>query len=124
MIYEYNEHGVLQPYRGTDKNGRFRYIEGKMVRIGDGSRGPVHYAGSDSLGEGIQGLVNPANGQKYDSRSEYYKAVKAAGCEVLGNDAPTTRATPKTESIDWKQAVGETLNQIKSNSPTKKGKKK
>lgn len=44
---------------------------------------------SDRLGEGVQGVLNHADGKIYDSKSSYYKAVKAAGCEIVGNDAPT-----------------------------------
>lgn len=40
---------------------------------------------SDDLG--IQGVVNPADGKKYDSKSAYYKSVKDAGCHIVGADA-------------------------------------
>ena len=74
---------------------------------------------SDNIG-GIQGLKSMADGKMYDSKTAYYASLKEKGYEVVGNDAPTTRGTPKTEAIDWKQALHETYNQL---SPTKKGKK-
>jgi hypothetical protein len=40
---------------------------------------------SDQLG-GINGIVNPADGKRYDSKSNYYRAVKAAGCHIIGNE--------------------------------------
>ena len=52
-------------------------------------KGSSAYVISDSLGDGVKGLLNHADGKLYDSKSSYYKAVKAAGCEVLGSDAPT-----------------------------------
>lgn len=30
--------------------------------------------------------MNPANGQRYTSKRAYYKAVRAAGCEIVGNE--------------------------------------
>lgn len=41
---------------------------------------------SDSLGEGVQGIINHADGKLYDSKSSFEKAVKAKGCHVVGND--------------------------------------
>lgn len=43
------------------------------------------YVVSDNLG--VQGIVNPATGKSYDSKSEYYASVKAAGCHIVGDDA-------------------------------------
>lgn len=108
MKYKLNEDGDIVETDEVFTNGRWRMIDGKMVRVGDGTRGPVHY-GSDDLG--IQGVLNPADGKRYDSKSEYYKAVKAKGLEIVGNDAPITRGIPKTKSINWEKAVAETLQQ-------------
>lgn len=131
FYYEYNEEGTLIPHeyergdyinniKGTLPSGRYSTINGFLVRIGNAS-GPSHYAGSDSLGEGVKGVFNPADGKTYDSRSEYYKAVKAAGCVIMGNNAPKEMAKPKVKNIDWKPAIAETLKQL---SPTRKGKKR
>lgn len=68
------------------------------------------YVCSDDLGVG--GVFNPADGKKYDSKSAYYQAVKDKGLEIMGNDAPTTRAKPKQKKIDWEKAVSETLKQL------------
>lgn len=48
---------------------------------------------SDSLGD----VWNPVNGQMYDSKSAYYKAVRAAGCEIMGNEAPKQASTPNDD---------------------------
>lgn len=35
--------------------------------------------------------MNPADGQRYSSKSAYYKAVRRAGCEIVGNEKQTQR---------------------------------
>ena len=39
---------------------------------------------SDDLGP--NGLLNHADGRTYTSKAAYVKAVKAAGCEIVGNE--------------------------------------
>lgn len=111
MTYVLNEYGEIEKTDQEFKNGRYRMIEGKLVRVADGTRGPVHYAGSDSLGEGVRGVFNPADGKTYDSRSAYINAVKSKGLVIAGDDAPTTRATPKAKTENWEKAVAQTLKQ-------------
>ena len=36
--------------------------------------------------DGMSDLRNHANGLLYDSKSAYYKAVREAGCEIVGDD--------------------------------------
>ena len=47
---------------------------------------PFHGYGSDTMPGGVNGTLNHADGKRYDSKSEYHKAVKAKGCVVVGND--------------------------------------
>ena len=42
--------------------------------------------------DGLDDVWNPVNGKVYDSKSAYYAAVKAAGCEIAGNDSSITKA--------------------------------
>lgn len=51
---------------------------------------------SDDLG--MHGILNHADGRKYDSRSAYVKAVRAAGCEIVGDDKSFERP-PKKEYV-------------------------
>lgn len=37
--------------------------------------------------DALDGVKNPVDGKLYDSKSEYYRAVKEAGCEIVGNEA-------------------------------------
>ena len=36
--------------------------------------------------DGMSETWNPVDGKCYDSKSQYERAVKAAGCEIVGND--------------------------------------
>ena len=53
---------------------------------------------SDTLG-GSDGMLCMADGKTYDSKSKYYAAVKAAGCEIVGNE-PLTRPGTKSDHPD------------------------
>lgn len=58
---------------------------------------------SDSLAD----VVNPVNGRRYSSKSQYYAAVRAAGCEIVGNDTskPASRKQIDDPIADIKQAI-------------------
>lgn len=77
------------------------YSDGKFTEggwlVSDDVTGPTHFAKTDSLG--IHGVRNPVDGKMYDSRAAYEKAVKAAGCVILGDDAPKelAKAKPKVK---------------------------
>lgn len=103
--HEYNKSGELVPVleENAQKSGRFIWVKGQMVRVGDAKKGPAHYAGSDDLG--LQGIQNPVDGKMYDSRSAYYSAVKDAGCAIVGNDAPTQKSNEIKGNFDCKEAI-------------------
>jgi hypothetical protein len=105
MSYVLNDDGEIVETDEVFKNGRFIFIEGKMVRVGEGRRAPIHY-GKEDLG--VSGVLNPVDGKTYDSRSAYEQAVKAKGCVIVGDDhiAPSK---PKLKPINWEKAVAETL---------------
>jgi hypothetical protein len=58
----------------------------------------VALRGPEIIGDYINGpggaVKSMVDGKMYDSRTAYEKAVKAAGCVIMGNDAPTI-AKPK-----------------------------
>lgn len=62
------------------------------------------------ISDKLDDVWNPVNGKKYDSKSAYYSAVKAAGYTIAGNDssitAPKSVATtaPKGLKDDLKAA--------------------
>lgn len=49
---------------------------------------------SDDLG--LKGMVNHADGKRYDSKSEFRKATRRAGCYEIGNDIKTQDMKVKT----------------------------
>lgn len=57
--------------------------------------------------DGMDPVRNHADGRMYDSRSGFEKAVKAAGCEILGNDKPDIKRDfkPSVTGHDVKQAI-------------------
>lgn len=49
--------------------------------------------------DGLDDVWNPVDGKKYDSKSAYYAAVKAAGCEIAGNDSSITNPKPVETTV-------------------------
>lgn len=123
QYYRFSPDGLLEPCEKEDTEtlGGYKYYDAaKVSEYSEGKHnkggwiaaavsGPSHYAGSDSLGIGVQGIFNPADGKTYDSRSAYYNAVKSKGLVIAGDEAPTQRATPKTKTVNWEKAVAQTL---------------
>src|SRR5260221_105994 len=72
-------------------------IDGRTVRVSAVNNGfevrrtkrqkPGSFSGfgSDGLG-GVEGILNHADGKRYDSKSQYKRAVEAKGCRIVGND--------------------------------------
>lgn len=106
MTYILNENGEVVETEEVFVGGRYKFIDGKLVRVGEGKRLPLNYGGSDSLG--THGIMSQADGKMYDSKSSYYRSIKDRGLEIIGNE-PVKRATPKQTPIDWENAVAETL---------------
>lgn len=50
------------------------------------NKSPFSGYGGDSLPGGVNGIFNHADGKRYDSKSQYERAVKSKGCRVVGND--------------------------------------
>lgn len=71
-------------------------------RLGEFHVPPVKEAGkrvfghTDNLPGGVNGIINHADGKRYDSRSQYEAAVRSRGCRVVGNDLNDRKHT------DWK----------------------
>lgn len=62
------------------------------------------------VSDGLDEVWNPVDGKRYTSKSKYYGAVKAAGCEIAGNDSRIKNAkvkaveTPKGLKDDLRRA--------------------
>lgn len=57
--------------------------------------------------DGMEPTRNMADGKMYDSRSAYERAVKAAGCEIIGNDqnSPSRGHEPRGVERDIARAI-------------------
>lgn len=87
------------------------------------AKGNIMYLGCSGvalqvIGDYINGaggaLKSMADGKMYDSKSAYYKAVKAAGCEIMGNDAPR-EAKPmeyKINERELKSDIAQSIQQL------------
>lgn len=84
----------------------------------DGQLVPKHLAapreggaGPFVITDGMDPTMNPADGRTYDSRSQYVRAVKAAGCEIVGNDLMGHRSARNFDAgpvgPDIKRAIAE-----------------
>lgn len=55
--------------------------------------------------DSLDGVLNPCDGKRYDSKGAYYRAVKDHGCVIVGNEAekmmqaPSARSDVKSEEI-------------------------
>lgn len=116
--YEYDEDGELIPvsHSQAKKGGRFRMQDGKLVRFADSRAIPDRTF--STKGAFDNPVFNHADGKYYTNLHSYENAVKASGGRIVGNEA--IKLPPKIDSIDWKSAVKETIDQL---SPTQKGKK-
>lgn len=61
--------------------------------------------------DGMDPIRNHADGQVHDSKSAYYKAVRRAGCEIVGDDpmgrTPAPEFKPQGVRDDIRRALAE-----------------
>ena len=61
--------------------------------------------------DGMDALRSMADGRVYDSKSGYYASVRAAGCEIVGDDrsgfGTASVHQPKNVGADIKRAIEE-----------------
>lgn len=63
----------------------------------------------------MDGTMNHADGKMYDSKSEYERAVKAAGCEIVGNDSSIETADAKIYHAEgMEQSISDAIEQHES----------
>lgn len=63
--------------------------------------------------DGLDNVKNPVDGKLYDSKSAYYQAVKAAGCEIVGNEAEKMVAPSTARPDVGRDEIGAALNKVK-----------
>lgn len=86
---------------------------------------PLHAKHATSayvIGDNLDYVVNHADGQRYTSKSAYYKAVRRKGFEIVGNERPA--ASPKNAMSDPGEDIKHSLEVIESRTPTPRRKRK
>ncbi len=67
------------------------------------------------IADTMEATLNHADGKRYTSKREYEKAVKRAGCEIVGNDPAFARAKPKPyDSGDIKSDIKRAIDEVGS----------
>jgi hypothetical protein len=66
------------------------------------------------ISDHLPGVRNMADGRVYDSKSEYYRAVKSAGCEIVGSEAErmANRGNVAKPEVS-RDEIGEALHKVK-----------
>lgn len=82
-------------------SGRFVYHDKANLWIYRGEPLGTSHVGAD----GMDPLYNHADGKIYDSKSAYIKAVKSAGCEIIGNEQIRNKKKPFQGGKDLDVAI-------------------
>ncbi len=89
---------------------------------------PLHEkygSGPMIIGDTMDQTWNPADGRHYDSKQAYYKAVRDAGCEIIGGQNPSSGVNARPELSDPVDDIKQAIERVESRTPTKrKGRKK
>lgn len=59
------------------------------------------------ISDHLSDVRNPVDGKVYDSKSRYYRTVREAGCEIVGNEPIRPRApfVPQGIGADIKKSI-------------------
>ena len=64
--------------------------------------------------DGMDPIINHANGLMYDSRSAYERGVKDAGCEIIGSERIEPKARPVLSDRELKQDIKTAMDQVEA----------
>lgn len=64
--------------------------------------------------DGMDPIINHANGLIYDSRSAYERGVKDAGCEIVGSERIEPKARPVLSDRELKQDIKTAMDQVEA----------
>lgn len=62
--------------------------------------------------DGMDALQSMADGRFYDSKSAYYRSVRDAGCEIVGDDREGFSAPPGYEADDVEDDILQAAQQL------------
>ncbi len=63
------------------------WVEGRGCVPKSEAPGPVPRCGHHIISDFTEPVLCPADGQHYGSKRAYERAVRAAGCEIVGNES-------------------------------------
>ncbi len=66
-------------------------------------------------------VMNPADGRRYSSKAKYYAAVRAKGCEIVGNE--NVKAAPRPQLDDPINDIRRAI-EMHANKPTPRRRRK
>lgn len=64
--------------------------------------------------DGMDAIMNHANGLMYDSRSAYERGVRDAGCEIVGSEKIKPNARPVLSDRELKQDIKTAIDQVEA----------
>lgn len=78
---------------------------------------PLHAPSSAAphvISDAMEPIRSMADGRIYDSKSRYYQGVRAAGCEVVGNERAPFDRRPEFRSEGVGQDIKKAIDQLRS----------
>jgi hypothetical protein len=105
------------------KGGRWISYRGRLLtpdeyskaKAQDSKRAGLH--APFVISDVMEDTLSHADGRHYSSKSKYYKSVKKAGCEIVGNDRSYMNPKPRkyeTDSNDVKKDIKQAMDQFNS----------
>lgn len=86
---------------------------------------PLNHKYADApmvISDCMDSTVNHADGRRYDSKRAYEKAVRRAGCEIVGNEKMPSLAPPQMS--DPSEDIKNAIDQIESRALVKRKRRK
>jgi len=64
--------------------------------------------------DALDGVQNPCDGKVYDSKSAYYRAVKDAGCVIVGNEAEKLMAPSSARPDVTREEIAQAIHKVEA----------
>lgn len=74
----------------------------------------AHGSGPNIRPDGMDPIQSQADGRMYDSKSGYYRSVRQAGCEIVGNDRSGYGPRPEYRPTGIGQDIKRSIEQLRS----------
>ena len=83
--------------------------QGKLIEVERAPATPRIHVISDTMPE----TLHPVNGRHYESKSEFRKITRAAGCTEMGTDPQAAPRAPKSEHLVAKEIEADIIDAYK-----------